>query len=189
MQFCEIDDLANESDVEQKLLWPLLTSERPLGLGFSAAEVQTKPNLRDLAIDKGTSKKIYRPDFAIIQSGLPMAVGEAKKPGESLIEAKREARLYAAEVNALYKTEFNPCRYVFACDGRHLIFSKWDSTIPFAELKFDDIIPTNPKFADLVAIIGKTALTNEADALLRSLTNDADMFRREHPCFRLVQFL
>lgn len=94
-----------------------------------------------------------------------------------LIQALREARLYAAEVKALYKTEFNPCRYVFACDGRHLIFSKWDSTIPFAELKFDDIIPTNPKFADLVAIIGKTALTNEADALLSSLTNDADMFR------------
>jgi hypothetical protein len=41
------NDLNTESDVEQKLALPLLTCQPPEGLGLPAAEIFTKPNIRE----------------------------------------------------------------------------------------------------------------------------------------------
>src|SRR4051812_17847347 len=60
--FCELKDLITESDVEQKLVLPLLTTRSPLGLGYNIHEVRTKLSIRRFQIDKGKSQKLYYPD-------------------------------------------------------------------------------------------------------------------------------
>ena len=76
--YCGLDDLRNESDVEQKLLWPLLTTLPPCGLGFAAADVRTKPDIRSVLIGKGAEQKLYFPDYVVLIAGLPVVVIEAK---------------------------------------------------------------------------------------------------------------
>ena len=84
--FCNLEDLKNESDVELKLIMPILSRAEPEGCGYSPAEIYTKANIRYLAIEKGKAEKIYRPDYIMVISGLPMLVIEAKHPDESLEE-------------------------------------------------------------------------------------------------------
>jgi len=102
------DDLKTESDVEQKFAWPLLTGSKPHGLGFPDAEIFTKPNIREFQIGKGNSAKRYYPDYVTTVLGLPLLIIEAKKPGEDLGIAGGEARLYAAELNAVTRLELTP---------------------------------------------------------------------------------
>jgi hypothetical protein len=92
---CELKDLTTESDVEQKFVLPMLINKAPLGLEYGFSDFKTKSNIKKLKIDKGGSAKYYFPDYAIIYAGLPLVIIEAKKPGEDLMEAYREARLYA----------------------------------------------------------------------------------------------
>ena len=92
--------LLSESDVEQKFIIDLLTTEIPDGLGFKTSDFKTKIDIRKIAIDKGTKKKLYFPDYAVVIDGLPLMIIEAKTPGEDLSEAIREARLYATEINS-----------------------------------------------------------------------------------------
>lgn len=106
-----------ESDVEQKFAWPLLTSLPPNGLGYPEAEVFTKPNIREFQIGKGTRSKRYYPDYVVTALGLPVVLLEAKRPGEDLVAAAGECRLYAAELNACYPAEVNPCKFCIVTDG------------------------------------------------------------------------
>ena len=98
--YCSLKDLVTESDVEQKLLWPLLTSPKPMGFGLQPAEILTKPNIQRVEIDKGAKRHLYYPDYIIVIAGLPIVVVEAKAPIESLSDALNDARLYANEINA-----------------------------------------------------------------------------------------
>src|SRR4051812_1018359 len=98
---CDLTDLKTESDVEQKFIYPLLTSTSAIGLNYTAYDLRTKPDIRGILIGKGTSQKLYYPDYVIINTGLPLVIIEAKKPGEDLRSAYGEARLYAAEINSL----------------------------------------------------------------------------------------
>ena len=43
--FCTQSDLENESDVEQKLIVPLLSRSMPMGLGYGTAEIKSKPDM------------------------------------------------------------------------------------------------------------------------------------------------
>ena len=54
-------ELKTEADVEQKLIWPLLTSPYPEGLGFLSSDIAAKLSTRRLEIGKGTSQKLYYP--------------------------------------------------------------------------------------------------------------------------------
>ena len=93
--FCNKQDLHNESDVEQKLVWPMLTTANPREFGYSPVEIRTKANIRKLVIGNGTTSKLHHPDYVLIFFGIPLVVVEVKGPGEDLDEALREARLYA----------------------------------------------------------------------------------------------
>jgi hypothetical protein len=85
--FCNLEDLHNESDVEQMFVYPLLTTPIPFGLGYSPVDLRTKPDIRKLLIDKSDSKKLYYPDYVVIITGLPVFIVEVKAPGENLEEA------------------------------------------------------------------------------------------------------
>lgn len=125
---CKLDDLQNESDVEQKLIAPLLLTAAPEGLGYAPSDFLTKASIKRIVIDKGAAnKKTYFPDYAIIANGLPSIIIEAKAPTEDLSEAMREARLYATAINALYPHELNPCEKIIAINGKEIHFGFWDS--------------------------------------------------------------
>ena len=82
--FCKKTELLNESDVEQKFILQMLTNQPPLGLGYSFSDFRTKPDIRQILIDKGKSKKLYYPDFIIIINGFPSLIIEAKGPKEDV---------------------------------------------------------------------------------------------------------
>lgn len=135
--FCNSDELLNESDVEQKLIYPLLSSKE--GLGYYAEEIRTKEYLSPAEIDKGAGKKIgYYPDYAIMLSSLFAIVVEAKSPNQSVDAGFREAQLYAHEINKRFESNINPVSIVIACNGSELVYGEWDidapKRIPVAEL-------------------------------------------------------
>ena len=165
--FCAFEDLLTESDVEQKLLWPLLTSALAYGMGFAPADILTKSSIRRLEIDKGSSKKLYFPDYMAVIAGLPVLVVEAKAPKESVEQGLVEARLYGNELNALFATGINPCVRVIACNGRELLSAPVDTAEPDIQLEFSDISIGSSLFARLVGSCRRSVLQEYADSLRR----------------------
>lgn len=108
------EGFANESDVEQKFVFPFLCAPQPTGLGFPTSSIKTKPNIKRFLIGKGNEQKLYYPDYLIVLLGFPLMVVEAKGPGEDLETAYREARLYANELNATF------LRVLTRCDTQRL---------------------------------------------------------------------
>jgi hypothetical protein len=156
------EDLNTESDVEQKFAWPLLTSLRPNGLAFPAAEVFTKPNIREFQIGKGASTKRYYPDYVVTVLGLPVVLLEAKKPGEDLATAAGECRLYAVELNACYPTGVNPCKFCIVTDGLVTQLRSWDSDAVLAQFALADIGPVTPSFGSFTRMLAAESLHSHA---------------------------
>lgn len=148
----------SESDVEQKIIYKLLTNPLPQGLGYSDSDFITKPNIRKLTIDKGTGKKIYFPDYIILINSIPSVIIEAKAPDEDINEALREARLYAMEINARYPHSVNPCEYLFVTDGKRLVLTNWDNETPVVDFQIQDAHPVNPQFSRLLDLISKQSV-------------------------------
>jgi len=159
-----LEELKTESDVEQKLLFPLLTAEYPYGLGISSIQILTKFSIRKLKIGKGQDEKLYFPDYIIMSDGYPVAIVEAKVPNESLDGAYREARLYAHEVNAKYASGTNPVKYIIACNGAQLMFG--ESDVDSGKIvNLADLQVSCQGFADLQAFCGLSTLSKYSSVL------------------------
>ncbi len=167
--FPRLDEFRTESDVEQKLIWPLLTSSYPNGLSYFSSDIVTKLNIRRLEIGKGAGRKLYYPDYLVIIAGLPVLVIEAKARGESLSDALDEARLYANEINALFPSGINPCGRVIACNGDALWTAATDSGQPDCLVSHDELSPGNLKFASFVDICRRQIFQVHADAIRKKL--------------------
>lgn len=176
----KIDPSASESDVEQKFIVPLLVQASPDGLGYSETDFRTKVDIRKLAIDKGNSKKLYYPDYAIVCDGLPLLIIEAKTPGQNLIEAMREARLYAAEINASYPKGVNPCERIFATDGLSILAGFWDQGEPILELTENDFDSLSPKFDEFLNFASHSVVRRRAKEILRDVRTTARYFKPLH---------
>jgi RNA recognition motif-containing protein len=170
--FCPLADLITESDVEQKLLWPLLSTPNPEGLGFQQCDVVTKLSIRRLEVGKGASRKLYFPDYIVVLAGLPLLIVEAKAPGESLDRALDEARLYGNELNAQFPTSLNPCLRVLACNGSELASAPIDSAIPDVVIAHAELSAANSAFARLTDLCRRVALQEHANRIRRSLRKE-----------------
>jgi hypothetical protein len=163
-----IDGFSNESDVEQKFVYPFLTSSD--GLGFRDSEVATKTRIRKLTIDKGHSMKPgYFPDYIVSIDAVPIAVLEAKAPGVPLSEAIREGRLYAAELNAQYPRGVNPVQLVIATNGEQIIFAAVDSIAEFEQFNVSDLTVHRAELQAVRAKYSRDALLNEALVLKKKI--------------------
>jgi hypothetical protein len=135
-----IDDdvvLSTESDVEQKVIMPLLTSERFLAIPYP--NVQTKLYLAPTSLDKAAGKTTgYYPDYSIWLHGLPVMIVEAKAPDVSPEVGYREASLYARHLNQKFPAGINPCARILATNGRTLLCGSWDAA-PDLQLSLRDI--------------------------------------------------
>jgi len=154
----DIRDLNSESDVEQKVIWPLLTNAEPIGFGYEKEEIQTKFNLRKLEIDKGAKSQLYYPDYLISVNGFPSIIIEAKKPNEDLAEAFRQASLYASEINRFFEGGINPCKLIIACDGLKLVAGFWDEAKFKFEIETNSWLPTDKDFSILTENFSKSNL-------------------------------
>ena len=166
-----------ESDVEQKFIYKLFTNPVPNGLGYSDADILTKPNIKKILIDKGQNKKRYHPDYAIILNGIPSLIVEAKAPGENLEEAAREARLYATEINASYMSEFNPCRWLLVSDGENIRAYNWDSSEPVISVSANDLNPLNQGLEDLIKLVSKNSISISIEKSLKTITKNAKFYK------------
>lgn len=156
--FCEYNSLITESDVEQKFIYPFLTSEEPIGLGLDSSQILTKNLLRGKSIGKGQSQKVYFPDYLINMRGIPIVVIEAKKPKEDLDKAYAEARLYAQEVNAGFPHNINVCQLAIVSNGIETWAGYTDQDVPCIKLVFDDFSVENVKFVKLIQFCSGTRL-------------------------------
>ena len=118
--------LHTESDVEQKLVYPLLT--RPEWCGIPNDAIKTKKYVPSFDIGKGRSeRRNFAPDYLIYSRGFPVAVLEAKSQNESAVDALAEARMYALVLNSKYPKGLNPVETIASCNGKELLISRWDS--------------------------------------------------------------
>ena len=173
--------LQTESDVEQKLTWPLLTAAPPHGLGFASAEIFTKPNIREFEIGKGATAKLYYPDYLLTILGLPVLVVEAKEPGKDLVQAATEARLYATELNACYPPGLNPCKYCIVTNGTLTQLRCWDSDQIIAEFGLAEASPAYPAFGKFSRLLSLESLRAHASGVHEESKPD-----RHHRALALV---
>jgi len=173
-------DLVTESDVEQKFIYKLLTTPSPVGLGYSDADFRTKADIRKLTIDKGANRKLYYPDYAIITNGLPTIIIEAKTPGENIDEAIRQARLYATEINSMYKNNINPCSRVIVTDGEQVVACFWDQDVPYASFLVKEIDPLNSEFDKFLKFVSRQEIVKLTDDILKTIKKSARYFKPVH---------
>ncbi|HEY4379801.1 MAG TPA: S1 RNA-binding domain-containing protein [Acidobacteriaceae bacterium] len=154
-------ELTSESDVEQKMVYPLLTADHPSGLGLKDLTILTKASIRRFPIGKGNDRKLYYPDYLVLIDGFPLIVVEVKTPGEGTDEAFREARLYATELNALFPSGLNPLTKILATDGINIVAGRWDHVTPSIEADLSDLNPAKQKMADLSDLLGIAQLRKD----------------------------
>jgi len=169
--FCNRQDLITESDVEQKLIMPMLTAKFTLGLGYSPVDIKTKHDLRRFAIDKGKAEKLYHPDYLIVICGIPIYVIEVKRPDEDPIAAIREARLYANEVNSYFPTGINPCCRIVTSNGLITVTCPPDTNDPDCVLLFEDLNGTSKAYADFCLLLSRNSAQAYADNIRKALTS------------------
>lgn len=129
--------LSNESDVEQKLLMPLLAEA--IYLDIPKDKIFPKQYLAPTILDKSAGRSLgYYPDYTVWMRGFPVLIVEAKSPEVPTEVGYREASLYARHLNQLYPTNLNPSRFVVATNGEILLAGFWDSA-PVLELKVSNL--------------------------------------------------
>ena len=169
-------DLRNESDVEQKFLYPFVTEPKPLGLGLPASVVLTKMNVRRILIGKGTDQKLYYPDYIVAILGFPVLVIEAKHPEESVDEGFRQARLYATELNALFDHEIAPTKFVIACNGAELWYGYSNQANPIGTASCSSLGSYSEEIAEMVDLMSWEPLQRWASSIA-SRMRPAELFK------------
>ncbi|MEM7472180.1 MAG: hypothetical protein AAF340_12585 [Pseudomonadota bacterium] len=159
--------LQSESDVEQKIILPLLTSPAPMGLELDNEGIYSKVSVKKLVIDKGKSRKNYFPDFSYVKFGLPLLIVEAKAPGEDLVEALREARLYAAELNSKFGNTVDPVTFVLASDGHQIIAGYANDAQPLFQLKASECSPSNEEFSKFQECFSEQSMVKRPNSYRR----------------------
>lgn len=172
--FCDINSLVTESDVEQKLIYPLLTSDQ--GLGYNDEEIKTKHYLSPYDIDKGAGKKVgYYPDYAIFLSSLMSIVVEAKSPQDSVDAGFREAQLYAHHINKEFPEGINPVKYVLACNGKELLYGSWDNASP-RKINCSNLTVGASEYHDFISKCRRSSILASAESI-RSLLSPSERFK------------
>jgi hypothetical protein len=139
--------LETESDVEQKVIMPLLVGEAYLGI--SSNKVFTKSYLAPSILDKKADRKSgYYPDYAVFMRSFPVLIVEAKAPDVPPEVGYREAGLYAKHLNQSYPADVNPCRFLMATNGIELLFGIWDSK-PILSMLIENLRVGSAELAEL----------------------------------------
>ncbi|HMK93884.1 MAG TPA: N-6 DNA methylase [Candidatus Limnocylindrales bacterium] len=152
-KYCSLNDLTNESSVEQFFVIRLLKD-----LGFEDSEILTKTSIKELVIGKGSKKENYKPDYAIKLKNKIRLLIDAKDPKENVDNYLYQISGYALAINQSYSTEDKPTRLCVLTNGIITKLYKWSNKTPIVELKFDDFRDGNVKFSELQKALSKEQL-------------------------------
>lgn len=152
---------SNEAEVEQRIIYPLLTAPGYLEIARDA--IKPKAYLSPTRLDKEAGKRSgYFPDYTIWILGWPLVIVEAKDPAVPSEVGFREACLYARHLNTRYPTGVNPCKYVLASNGITLFAGFWDQEQPVLALQISDLLVGTKATDDFVNFCGKAVLEEQA---------------------------
>ena len=141
-QFCNFDDLKNESDVEQFFVIRLLTY-----LGYGDSTIKTKKSLDELVISRGSRSEKYKPDYVCFHKNKPKIIIDAKSPTEVIDEYTYQVSGYALSLNQKFKSE-NPVRFTILTNGLVFKVFNWDEDESVITLKFEDFVNGSKKLQD-----------------------------------------
>lgn len=159
--------LITEADVEQKLIYPLLSDE--VFLGFPSTAIHTKEYLKPTELDKAAGRTTgYFPDYSVWLQGLLVVVVEAKAPDVPAEVGYREASLYARHVNQNYGSGLNPCSFILATNGREVLCGHWDAN-PAIGISVADLGPGTTSLFELQRFCGKATVERHAAACIAKL--------------------
>lgn len=154
-KYCALSNLANESDVEQFFVVPLLRD-----LGYGPEHLQTKSTIQPLNIGKGKKKRPYIPDYLAYvnkNKDKPVLVIDAKHPKESAEAGVDDAQLYASVVRRQMKPP-KPEQYCVGVNGDTLIVKHYDSDAVVQSIKFVEFRDDHPAFQQLQRTLGRASL-------------------------------
>lgn len=149
-------ELHNESDVEMKVIWPLLTGAAYLDI--PEGNIKPKKYLAPTPLNRkaGQTAGSY-PDFSVWFRSFPCLIVEAKSPDVPVETGYHEAQLYAQFLNQNYPTGINPARFILAVNGINFQCGYWDSK-PVHEGLVSDLKPQTQVLFDLRKICGRDNL-------------------------------
>jgi hypothetical protein len=162
--------LVTESDVEQKLIMPLLTGAAYLDI--SESKIKTKQYLAPTEINKKAGQTSgHYPDYSIWFRSFPCLIVEAKSPEVSAETGYREAQLYAQFLNQHYPSGLNPAHFVLATNGLQILCGFWDAK-PVVEGLVSDLRPQSALMVELQKVCGTSALDHHAIKCLNASRTD-----------------
>jgi type I site-specific restriction endonuclease len=123
-KYCNRAAVDNESDVEQKLIYPFLKD-----LGYSDIEIKTKNSIDGHFIGKGATRKKHFPDYIVYNGDKPLLIVEAQNPIERIEEFMHEPQDYSAVINRKY-IGFNPVKYCLISNGEFTYLLNVDEEEP-----------------------------------------------------------
>ncbi|MEM2122634.1 MAG: N-6 DNA methylase [Candidatus Bathyarchaeia archaeon] len=153
-KFCKVDNLRNESDVEQFFVLPLLNE-----LGYTPDYIETKATLPEHSIGKGKKMKSYKPDYIcyVDKNHLkPVLIIDAKHPARSAESGVEDSQLYAAILRRRLH-EPKPDQYCVGTNAFRLIVKHYDKDAVYYDLSFEDFNDGNSKFEALKSDMSRTA--------------------------------
>ena len=152
--------LQNESDVEVKIILPLLQGAAYLDI--PEACIKPKKYLAPTPFSRkaGQTSGSF-PDFSVWFRSFPCLIVEAKSPDVAAEVGYHEASLYAAYLNQNYPAGINPAHFLMATNGNDFLCGFWDSK-PLLGGKVVDLRPQSQLMNEHQRLCGRQALENHA---------------------------
>ncbi len=154
-KFCKLDNLRNESDVEQFLVVPLLAD-----LGYGEDYLETKVSIDKVPIGKGRKKREYVPDYLgyTVRSKIkPVLIVDAKHPNKSAESGVQDAQLYASTIRRRMP-EPKPEQYCIGINGHRVVVKHYDSDKTMYSLRFSELIDGHPTYEAFRSSIERDSL-------------------------------
>jgi Type I restriction enzyme R protein N terminus (HSDR_N) len=153
-------ELVTESDVEQTIIYPLLSGGNYLAI--NERHIRTKEYLAPTKLDKAAERTTgYFPDYSIWEKAFPLMIVEAKRPSVTVEVGYQEAARYAQHLNQKYRTGVNPCRFVMACNGLRVLFGYWDAA-PIFDEETENLVIGSQALERLKSLCGQAVLAAHA---------------------------
>lgn len=185
--FCDVAVLRDEASVEEFFVSRLLGA-----LGYSDEEIRPKESLAKLTVSRGRRKERYSPDYALVCSGKPRWLVEAKPPDENVDDWAYQGAGYALGLNQEYPGD-NPVRYYVITNGLQLKVWRWDEGAAQLTLAFADFFEDNPNYVALRGLLGADAArggwaedTAQVDTLVLRKPSVEEVKRVFKSCHRLI---
>ncbi len=147
--YCQLEDLHNEADVEQLFICRLLSA-----LHYPDAAIRPKDSLSNLIVGgmRGVPQGEYRPDFALKKQRRIRWIIEAKAPDEPLDRHVWQPKGYCMLLNGEFH-DSNPTKYYMLTNGKKTRLYRWDRNAPEMELDFTDFVDGNTAFEKLQQLV------------------------------------